>query len=162
MITTSDIERLFRNNYKEMLVFANSMLHDEEIARDIVHDVFASLLTGDVHSVTRAYLMSGVRFGCLKYLRNLSTRERLNKLYAVDLEEIQNERWPDDEDMAVIREVVERCLPELTRRVVRLRFVDQKSYKEIAEYLSVSEVTVYKHLRHAINVLRQKFKNYGR
>lgn len=162
MITTSDIEQLFRSNYKDMLSFANSLLHDEEIARDIVHDVFASLLTVDVHSVTRAYLMSGVRFACLKHLRNLSTRERLNKLYAADLNEIENERWPDDEDMAVIRVVVEQRLPELTGRVVRLRFVEQKSYKEIAEYLSVSEVTVYKHLRHAINVLRQKFKHYGR
>ena len=161
MITTSDIERLFRSNYKDMLVFANSMLHDEEIARDIVHDVFASLLSGDIQSVTRAYLMSGVRFACLKYLRNLSTRERLNKLYAIDFDEIENERWPDEEDMTMIRETVE-LLPELTGRVVRLRFVDQKSYKEIAEYLSVSEVTVYKHLRHAINVLRQKFKHHGR
>ena len=78
MMTTDDIEQLFRSNYKEMLILAKRLLHDEESARDIVHDVFASLLSGNVKTATTAYLLNGVRFACLKHIRHLSVRERLN------------------------------------------------------------------------------------
>ena len=160
MTTTDDIEQLFRNNYKALLIFANRLVHDGEVARDIVHDVFASLLSGDVRSVTRAYLISGVRYACLKHIRNISVRERINKMYALDLQEIEDEEWPDDEDMARLNMIIDRLLPELTRRIVRLRFESRMTYKEIAEEISVSEVSVYKHLRHAMDVLRQNFNEH--
>lgn len=83
-----------------MLIFANRLVHDGEVARDIVHDVFASLLSGDVRSVTPAYLISGVRYACLKHIRHTSVRERINKMYALDLQEIEDEEWPDDEDVS--------------------------------------------------------------
>ena len=35
------------------------------------------------------------------------------------------------------------------------------SYREISTTLGISEVAVYKHLRHALDVLRQKFRNNG-
>lgn len=161
MTTASDIEQLFRSNYQGMLKFAVSLLHDEDAARDIVHDVFASLLSGNVSSVTPAYLLSGVRFACLKHLRDLSTRERLNKLYALDLDEIENETWPDEEDIALLNRIVDECLPEKTGTIVRLRFGRHMRYAEIAQELSISEVSVFKHLRHAIIVLRQHFKDHG-
>lgn len=160
MTTTDDIEQLFRNNYKAMLIFANRLVHDGEVARDIVHDVFASLLSGDVRSVTPTYLINGVRYACLKHIRNTSVRERINKMYALDLQEIEDEEWPDDEDMARLNMVIDRFLPEQTRRIVRLRFESRMTYKEIAEEISVSEVSVYKHLCRAMNVLRQNFKEH--
>lgn len=161
MTTAPDKEQLFRSNYQGMLKLAVALLHDVDAARDIVHDVFASLLSGNVSSVTPAYLLSGVRFACLKHLRDLSTRERLNRLYALDLDEIENEEWPDDEDITLLNRIVDECLPEKTRTIVRLRFGRRMRYAEIAEELSISEVSVFKHLRHAINVLRQHFKDHG-
>ena len=140
-----------------MLTFANMFVHDEEAARDIVHDVFASLLSGDVKSVTPSYLISGVRYACLNHIRNTITRERLQKMYALDLREIEDEKWPDDEDMAKLNMIIDRFLSGQTQQIVRLRFESKMTYKEIAEAMSVSEVSVYKHLRHAMNVLRQNF-----
>lgn len=161
-MTTDDIEQLFRANYKAMLVLANRLLHDGDVARDIVHDVFASLLDGNVESATSAYLLRGVRLACLKHIRNLSVRERINRLYAVDCNEFEDEDWPDDEDIAKLNYIVDSCLPVKTRTIVRMRFSSRMSYKEIAEELSVSEVSVYKHLRHAMNVLHQYFKENER
>ncbi|MDE6311264.1 MAG: sigma-70 family RNA polymerase sigma factor [Muribaculaceae bacterium] len=162
MTTPDDIEQLFRDNYKAMLTFANCLLHDSEVARDIVHDVFASLMSEEVKYVTPSYLISAVRFRCLKHIRNTSTHERLNKMYALDLHEIEGEDWPDDEDMAKLRKVIERFLPEQTRRVVHLRFESGMTYKDIAEEISISQVAVYKHLRHAMNILRQNFNQHER
>ncbi|WP_290146970.1 sigma-70 family RNA polymerase sigma factor [uncultured Duncaniella sp.] len=162
MMTTDDIEQLFRSNYKAMLILAKRLLHDEESARDIVHDVFASLLSGNVKTATTAYLLNGVRFACLKHIRHLSVRERLNSLYAVDCQEIEDDKWPDDEDIAKLNDIVDSHLPEQTRRIVRLRFCELMTYKEISKLLSISEVSVYKHLRHAMNVLRQYFNEHER
>ncbi|MDE6792843.1 MAG: sigma-70 family RNA polymerase sigma factor [Muribaculaceae bacterium] len=159
MAKKDEIELLFRNNYKGMLSLAVRLLHNEEAARDIVHDIFASILAGKAEYATPSYLLTGVRLACLKHIRSLSTRERLNRLYAVDLQEIEDEEWPDDEDMVRINELVDNLLPEQTKRIVRLRFNSQMKYKEIADALSISEVAVYKHLRHAMNVLRQNLNN---
>lgn len=157
MTTKSDIERLFRANYPTMLTLAVRLLHDAAAARDIVHDVFESVLSENPATVTGAYLLTGVRFACLKHMRSLSQRERFNNLYALDLDEIEDDAWPDPEDVARLNGLIDRALTEQDRRVVRLRFTDRMPYSEIAAQLGVSEVAVYKHLRHAMDILRQKF-----
>lgn len=161
-MTKDDIEILFRTHYRKMLILANTMLHDEESAHDIVHDVFSSLLSGNVESVTDTFLMKGVRFACLKHIRSLNVRERIKRLYSLECSDIESDEWPDEEDVALIREVVDNELSDLTSRIVRLRFYGRKTYKEIATQLCVSEVTVYKHLSHALGVLRQKLNSYER
>ncbi len=140
-----------------MLTLAIRMLHDAETARDIVHDVFESVLSENLSAVTPAYLLTGVRFASLKYLRGLSLRVRFNNLYAIDLDGIENDEWPDPEDVARLNELIDRELSEQCRRVVRMRFNQRMSYGEIARHLGISEVAVYKHLRHAMDVLRQNF-----
>lgn len=157
MTTKSDIEQLFRSNYPAMLTLAIRMLHDAETARDIVHDVFESVLSENLSAVTPAYLLTGVRFASLKYLRGLSLRVRFNNLYAIDLDGIEDDEWPDPEDVARLNELIDRELSEQCRRVVRMRFNQRMSYGEIARHLGISEVAVYKHLRHAMDVLRQNF-----
>ncbi len=157
MTTKSDIEQLFRSNYTAMLTLAIRILHDADTARDIVHDVFEPVLSEDLSTVTPAYLLSGVRFACLKYLRSISLRERFNNLYALDIDEIEDEEWPDPEDVARLNELIDQSLTTQDRRVVKMRFNERMSYGEIAGQLGISEVAVYKHLRHAMDVLRQKF-----
>ena len=42
--TKDDIERLFRSHYAAMYRLAMLILRDEDVARDIVYDVFEALL----------------------------------------------------------------------------------------------------------------------
>lgn len=137
------------------------ILRDEDVSRDIVHDVFESLLTAGRTDVSDRYLLRAVRNRCLNYLRGLSTRERVLEGYSLNEKEIDEEQWPDDETIAAIHTTVANDLTEACRRVVELRFRDGKSYKEIAGLLGVTEVAVYKHLRHAIDVLRSKLSRNG-
>ena len=155
MTTNSDIEQLFRSNYTAMLTLAIRLLHDADTARDIVHDVFESVLSENPSIITSAYLLTGVRFACMKHLRSLSLRERFNNLYALD--KIEDDEWPDPEDVARLNELIDQSLTMQDRQVVRLRFNERMSYDEIAGQLGISEVAVYKHLRHAMDVLRQNF-----
>lgn len=158
MTTKEDIEQLFRSHYRAMFILANRMLHDSDTSRDIVHDIFAGLLSGCYERVTPSFLMTGVRMACLKHIRSLSFRERVSRLYMLDFEETYDDVWPHDEDVVKINAIID-LLPEQTRKVIKLRFCSRLKYREIAEELSVSEVSVYKHLRHAINVIRQSFNN---
>lgn len=157
MTTNSDIEKLFRSNYAAMLTLAIRLLHDTDIARDIVHDVLESVLSENLSIVTPAYLLTGVRFACMKHIRSLSLRERFKNLYALDLDEIEDDKWPDPEDVARLNELIDQSLTVQDRRVVKMRFNERMSYDEIAGQLGISDVAVYKHLRHAMDVLRQNF-----
>lgn len=162
MTTNNDIEQLFRDNFKAMLTLANRMVHDEDTARDIVHDVFASVLSNSPDSVTPGYLFNGVRFACLNHIRDLSTRQRLHNLYSYEVYDVEDEEFNYEEAAVWLNTVIESCLSEQCQRVVRLRFTVRLTYREIAEKMEISEVAVYKHLRHALNVLRQKFNQHER
>lgn len=143
-----------------MHTLAARLLRDEDAARDIVHDVFLGLLHAGVSDVSSAYLLKSVRNQCLNRLRDLSTKDRMLGLYTADFKAIEYEEWPDDETIAKIHEIV--CtLPDQCRRVVKLRFSESFSYKQISETLCISEVMVYKHLRHALDVLRLNMKKDG-
>lgn len=144
-----------------MYRLAMMLLREEDTARDIVHDVFESLLTSGITSASEAYLLRVVRNRCLNHLRNLSARTRIRELYSADEQEIADEEWPDDETIALIQSTVASELTEACRRVVTMRFTDNMTYREIATALSISEVAVYKHLRHAIDVLRQTLSQNG-
>lgn len=156
------MERLFRSNYAAMFGLARRLVHDEETARDIVHDVFATLLDDTPDIVTPGYLLQGVRYACLNYIRNLSVRNRMQQLYALDLSGIDDDEWPDPETIEMMNKVIARDLSPQCRRVVSLRFAAHLTYNEISEELGISEVAVYKHLRHAMNVLRQKINENER
>ena len=161
MTTTNDIEQLFITHYTSMHRLAMLLLRNEDVARDIVHDIFESLLNAGHTDVSGQYLLKSVRNRCLNYLRGLSTSERIKELYALDEQEVAAEEWPDDETIAKIHSTVSNNLTDACRRVVERRFTDGMSYKEISQTLGISEVAVYKHLRHAIDVLRKQLSKNG-
>lgn len=161
MTTKDEIEQLFRLHYAAMYRLAMLLLRDDDVARDIVHDVFEALLVAGRSDVSASYLMTAVRNRCLKHFRNLTVQDRIKEVYSVDEEEIADEDWPDDETIFLIHSTIANELTDACRRVVALRFTDGMSYKEISATLGISEVAVYKHLRHAIEILRKKLSHNG-
>lgn len=71
-----DIEKLFKTHYAAMHRLAMLILHDEDVSRDIVHDVFETLLSSSLTDVSAQYLLKAVRNRCLNHMRSLSTMER--------------------------------------------------------------------------------------
>ena len=161
MTKIDDIENLFRSHYASMYRLAILILRDENVSKDIVHDVFEAILVSGKTEVTEAYLLTAVRNRCLKHIRRLSVKDRLKEIYSIGEEEILSEEWPDDETIGLIQRTIAEDLTESCRKVVNLRFKDSKSYREIADKLGISTVAVYKHLRHAIDVLRKKLSQNG-
>lgn len=155
------IENLFRTHYASMYRLAMLILRDENVAKDIVHDIFETLLVSGKTDVKESYLLMAVRNRCLKHIRSLSLKDRVKKILSHGEEEILNEGWPDEETIGLIQRTIANDLTESCRKVVNLRFTEDKSYREIADTLGISTVAVYKHLRRAIDVLRTKLSQNG-
>lgn len=171
MTIRNDIERLFRAHYVQMHRMAVALLHDGDTARDIVHDVFVSLLEGrgalgaDNHSgeceMSAAYLMNAVRNRCLNHIRNCDIHRRIENRYFIDDEEYDNEDWPDDETVSQVCDLIRSEISPQARTVVRLRFAGGRKFSEIAATMGISETAVYRHMSNALTIIRKKLNENG-
>lgn len=157
MANFDDIEYLFKENYARMHCLAAMILHDSDTAHDIVHDVFVSILAQETEiSYDTAYLMRSVRNRCMNRLKAIDVRNRFREFYLIENEEFDHlSDWPDEE----LLEQVENCESFLSNRcaeVFKLRFQTDMSAKEISKKLGIGERIVYKHLQHALQILKQK------
>lgn len=140
-----------------MLRLAVGLLHDDDLARDIVHDVFASLLDGERKIlVTGGYLLRAVRNRCLNYIRDCGIHQRIAALYLLGEEEYDNEEWPDEETIARINAIIDSVISSQGRRVIELRFSSGMPFAEIASAMGLSETAVYRHLSNALKIIRKK------
>lgn len=156
------IEGLFRAHYQGMYRLARGILRDGDAARDVVHDVFAGLLSsGKGAEVSGGYLIWAVRNRCLNRLRDLSIHERAANLYFLEMREYDDEAWPDEATVARIYDIIKNDLTSQGRRVMELRFEAGMSFSKIADVLGVSENAVYKHVRHALVIIRKNLNDNG-
>ena len=126
MTKIDDIENLFRTHYASMYRLAMLILRDENVSKDIVHDVFEALLVSGKTDITEAYLLIAVRNRCLKHIRSLSVKDRLKEILSLREEEILSEEWPDEETIGLIQRTIAEDLTESCRKVVILRFAQAK------------------------------------
>ena len=156
---TRHIELLFKEHYQVMLKLAVMLLHDKEEARDIVHDVFTRLLEGNIRfdkNKAEAFLLSCVRNSCLNVMRSRSTREQAMRLY---LPEESTEGL--EERVQALQDGLKDLKPPICRDIVLMHYRGGMTFKEIAAHFNVSETTIYKHLREAMNQLRLTLKQLG-
>ena len=162
MTNRNDIETLFKANYPQMRRLARALLHDDDSARDIVHDVFESLLNSKNQALfSTAYLLSSVRNRCLSQIRDKGIHDRILNLYFCEMEEYDAEKWPDDETIAGIYQIIKSELTPQCRRIMELRFINGLSFANVAENLGISENAVYKHVRQALVIIRKKLNQNG-
>ena len=162
MTNRNDIEQLFKAHYAQMYRLATVLLHDDDLARDIVHDVFASLLDGHTSLHVRGgYLLNAVRNRSLNHIRDCEIHQRIANRYFLDNEEYDSERWPDDETTSRIYDLIHNDITTQAKRVIELRFSDGMPFARIAEVMGISETAVYRHLSNALKVIRKKLNENG-
>ena len=155
----TNIELLYKDCYQRMLTVARLMLKNDDEASDTVSDVFARLTEGSIvlpEERPESYLMVTVRHRCLDRIRFLTIHERIERRLSLsDAEPAFGER--EQEHVAEMIDYAERTFSKQTWRVFQLRFDEGLLYREIAERLGISEVSVYKHLTEALRLLKEKF-----
>ena len=154
-----DIEQLFRRHYEKMYNLARRILSDNDESKDVVSDVFAKILADDVVLMPgseEGYLMRSVRHRCLNLIAHKSVKERVAKLLLNDAEVILSE--DTDERLEQLMLLIEDLEPPIRKLIFRLRYLQEKSYQEVADEVGVSKVTVFNHLSQALDWIRTHFK----
>lgn len=162
MTNRNDIEQLFKAHYAQMYRLAVALLHDDDLARDIVHDVFVSLLDGKTDILaTKSYLLRAVRNRSLNHIRDCEIHQRIANRYVLDNKEYDTEDWSDEETIARIYSLIRNDIPPQAKRVMELRFSDGLPFARVAATMGISETAVYRHLSHALTIIRKKLNENG-
>ena len=156
---TTEFERFFKENYSKVYYLALSLVHDDEVARDIVADSFEYLFSHHAHfqAVDAGnYLFVIVRNRCSDYFRKQAVHQRYSDYVTYMSDKVEMADWLEHDDkVEVIRRLMEHLTPR-TREVLEVHYLQGKKYSEIAMELGISESAVKKHIMQALKLFREK------
>lgn len=159
-MTQKEIETLFRQHYAAMYRLARTILYDADESKDVVSDVFVRLLHSNPSvqvDKMEGYLMMAVRNRCLDVLSHKSVREQVEKLFSQELKQRHIIARNEDERLDRLMQYIEGELPPLSQQILRLRFLQEMTYEEVAQEVGVSKVTVYNHLWQSMHRIKEYF-----
>ena len=149
-------KRLFEDFYPELVVYANEYLFDVGFSEDIVQEIFVQLWeksnTIHIRTSLRAYMYTMVRNRCLNFLKTVRITDTSKILETQAVFDIDNPQGFREDDNRILYEEVLKTIEKLPRKmrtIVKLRFMDNYRYKEIADELGVSVNTVKTQLKRA-------------
>ncbi|MDY6384676.1 MAG: sigma-70 family RNA polymerase sigma factor [Bacteroidales bacterium] len=163
-----EVERLFRENYRRMFLVAVFLLHDEAEGKDVVHDVFETVMRNGIElrgETASGYLLSSTRNRCLNRLRSMRIKEKVANEYVIfsNLESVTDED-ASEEKIATLNAGISHLQPPVRKKIIEMHFKQGLKFREIAAKLGISETAVYKHLRQAMASLRSQLTDneYGK
>ena len=142
-----------------MQLMAERLLHSAADAEDTVQEAFAELWEhrDKLRQVVNieAYAMQTVKNRCLSQLRKQKgyTVSDIDRLGDISDEEINSEATLTEERAALLDSLMLR-LPEMQRRAIQMRYIDQLSHEEMQRRLGMSSANVYTTLSRAISALK--------
>jgi len=159
-------EELFKKYYSPLVVFAMKMVKDDDLARELVQDVFVNFYEKResivIHTSLKAHLYQSVKNRCINYInrdKNLRQHhliiEREGKENDLYIQNAMEESELDEKLMQVIHSLPEKC-----REVFEMSRFDGKSNQEIADALQISKRTVETQISKALKMLREKMSEY--
>lgn len=150
-------KKLFSDLYEELVNYANRYLFDKNSSEDIVQEVFIYLWeqaeTIHIKDSLKSYLYSMVRNRSLNYLKSIKV---VDSLHLLDLNTILISNYDleafSTSDKQIIQNQLQQIIKELPfkmQEIVRLRFISNYKYDEIADEMGISVNTVKTQLKRA-------------
>jgi RNA polymerase sigma-70 factor, ECF subfamily len=169
----ASFERVFKYFYHRLYVFINEYVHDSEVAKNILQDVFLilwekkSILLDDTN--LNAWLYTVAKNKALKYLRHekyiknhveLSLQsQNENTLNASALDKLDTSEFAFREIDKIIKHTL-GTMPENVQEIFKLSRFENLKNREIAEKLNISEKTVEANITKSLKLLRVALKDY--
>ena len=142
------------------------MLKSDTESEDVVQDTFIKLWNAAPnlpdHTALGAYLYTMVRNSVL----NIIAKSSVHASYRSDLERFMVDGYELSDHLIrekILAKLIEQeiqQLPPRMREVFERKRIDHLSYKEIAEAMDISELTVKTQMNKAITILRRKLGNH--
>ena len=159
-MTREKFEEIYRKHYQKMYRLARTILYDTDESKDVVSEVFVKLLRTDIEpqeDKIEAYLMTSVRNKCRDVLSHKNVRERVEHLFQAEMMQNRMVTMNDDDRMERLNAYIDRELEPLSKQILKLRFLSEMSYEEVAQATGVERTTVYRHLTKSIERIRAYF-----
>ena len=187
-MTRKEIESLFKTHYTQMYHLALTLLFDEAESKDVVSEVFASLISSkaaikreqsdagissaereqarpEVKVVMRtdnakAFLLASVRHRCLNVLQHKQVKERFARLLTEDNDAlISHDTAEEQMQMEELMRYLQNSLSPMSLEIFRLRYLREMTCQEVADALNVSRQTVHTHLKQSVEKIRKYFNS---
>lgn len=160
MTSISQFEIVYKEYYVRLYHYAYDFVDDMDVSKDIVSDVFSKLWKNYQHldvDKLPSFLYVCVRNECMNYLRKQRGMDKYVEYCKAAFSEEDESYWQTmDERIAEIAKVVD-AMPSKTRFVLEQCYLEQHTYKEVAEMLDISTNGVKKHIMKAFSMLRTHF-----
>ncbi len=159
-------EELFETYFESLSRYAFSILRDSDEAQDIVQKVFFKLWDQhkelEIRTSVKSYLYRIVHNESLNFVHQRTNRAEINHeicFYSDDTtDNVSEQIIASDLQKAIDNALGE--LPPQCRKVFEMSRMEQKSYSEIAQNLTISVNTVENHISKALRQLRISLKDY--
>lgn len=163
---------LYDEYYNKLCRLANLYIHDTFVSENLVGDLMFYLWENKEKLVIRdslnAYLFASIRNRCYNYLNqahvqresSITQIQENNLIFSIHSETdmpigiLIEKELQDKIDMSIDR------LPPQTKKVFKLKRLEDLSYEEIALQLNISVNTVRYHIKAALKNLRDELSDY--
>lgn len=151
----------------ELVAFAKKWVEDEEVAKDIIQDLFLKLwqkktAIGRIENV-KGYLYKAVRSMSFNYLRSIKQKHKFFNSYTLSENIYSIEDYLINEENSLkLRMTMKGALnrlPVRQREMIHLNFYENLNYNEIVIQTGIQYQSVVNHVHRAVKVLRSHLKS---
>ena len=158
-------EELFNSYFAGLLFFAKSFLKNQQLAEEVVEDVFVRLWENRVTAIKiqklPVYLYTAVRYASIDALKK---QKKFKSISFEDVGETTTFSYQPIEGTLISKENYEKIsrainqMPDRSRLIFRLIKEEGMKYKEVAQVLNISGKTVENQMNIAIKKLIELLK----
>jgi RNA polymerase sigma-70 factor (ECF subfamily) len=149
---------LYQKHATGLLRLCYYYLGDREQAADAVQETYARLWEQRRklarHVAPEAFAMQTLKNHCVDLLRQRHPTEPLDSLAETSDDDARREAELLEERAATLDRLMER-LPEVQRRAIHMKYIQQLSHEEMQRELDMSSANVYTTLSRAISTLKK-------
>ncbi|MBC6111881.1 RNA polymerase sigma factor [Pedobacter fastidiosus] len=153
---------IYNRFYGLLFIHASKRLNDDEEAKDVVHQLFETLWSKRLQVAPNgnlsAYLYTAIRNRIL----DVFAHQKVENKYVdslqnfLDQDHVLTDHLVREKQMAFLIEQEINALPAKMREIFLLSRRENKSHKEIAQELGLSELTIKTQVKNALRILKTR------
>ncbi len=157
---------LFTAYYRDLVLFADRLLHNSDSSEEIVQDLFVRIWEDreslDIRFSFKSYLLKSVRNRCIDSIRHHKVREDYygTSRYRIDNLDFSTDNYILDSELEIALTSALKKLPAELSESFRMHRQEGLKYAEIAEKLNVSVRTIEVRMGKALNLLREELREF--
>lgn len=163
IINKENFEQIYLQYWEGMFAFCLKNIQDEEVAKEIVQEVFKSLWErrDDLRlKEVERYLIRAVKLKTFEYIRNKVTRQHHLENFSNNAQNYYLEYPLIAEELSQKISTLVNKLPAQCKNVFQMSRDQGLTNKEIANKLLISERAVEYHISKALKTLKTELNDY--